>query len=137
MLTLIVIVFVIGYLAITTEHTIKVNKAASALITGVLLWTIYILFSPDKELVIESLNHHLGDVSGILFFLLGAMRISTTGGEMLKVADWAWTRGIVNIAGMWSKIARIAKVRNFFIVLIYWSGDINNLSSIGTTGLLP
>jgi len=75
MLTLIVIVFVIGYLAITTEHTIKVNKAASALITGVLLWTIYILFSPDKELVIESLNHHLGDVSGILFFLLGAMTI--------------------------------------------------------------
>ena len=75
MLTLIVIVFVIGYLAITTEHTIKVNKAASALITGVLLWTIYILFSSDKELVIESLNHHLGDVSGILFFLLGAMTI--------------------------------------------------------------
>ena len=75
MLTLIAIVFVIGYLAITTEHTIKVNKAASALITGVLLWTIYILFSPDKELVIESLNHHLGDVSGILFFLLGAMTI--------------------------------------------------------------
>jgi len=75
MLTLIAIVFVIGYLAITTEHTIKVNKAASALITGVLLWTIYILFSSDKELVIESLNHHLGDVSGILFFLLGAMTI--------------------------------------------------------------
>lgn len=75
MLTLIAIIFVIGYLAITTEHTIKINKAASALITGVLLWTIYIIFSPNKEIVIESLNHHLGDVSGILFFLLGAMTI--------------------------------------------------------------
>jgi hypothetical protein len=32
MLTVIAIIFVIGYLAITTEHTIKINKAASTFI---------------------------------------------------------------------------------------------------------
>jgi len=73
--TLIIIVFVIGYIAIATEHNIKVNKAAAALVTGVLVWTVYIMFTPDKELVSEQLTHHLGELSGILFFLLGAMTI--------------------------------------------------------------
>ncbi|HLN73777.1 MAG TPA: sodium:proton antiporter NhaD [Prolixibacteraceae bacterium] len=71
----IILIFVLGYLAIATEHINKVNKAASALVTGVLVWTVYILFSPDKEAVNESLTHHMGNLSGILFFLLGAMTI--------------------------------------------------------------
>lgn len=75
MFELVIISFVLGYLAITFEHSIKVNKAAIALITGVVCWSIYIMFQADKEIVIESLNHHLGDISGILFFLLGAMTI--------------------------------------------------------------
>lgn len=75
MTTLITIIFILGYLAIATEHSIKINKAASALVTGVLCWTVYILGSPDKELVSEELTHHLGELSGILFFLLGAMTI--------------------------------------------------------------
>lgn len=41
MLTVVIIVFVIGYLAIIFEHQIHVNKAASAIITGVLCWTLY------------------------------------------------------------------------------------------------
>ncbi len=36
-----VAVFVIGYLAIALEHPIKIDKAASALITGALCWGIY------------------------------------------------------------------------------------------------
>ncbi len=72
---LIILVFVIGYMAIAFEHTIKINKAASALISGILSWTIFILFSDDKAFVEEELTHHLGEVSGILFFLLGAMTI--------------------------------------------------------------
>ncbi|MCG3165256.1 MAG: Na(+)/H(+) antiporter NhaD [Bacteroidia bacterium] len=72
---LLITVFVLGYIAIASEHTIKINKAATALITGVLCWTIYILFSPDKHLVSEELIHHLGELSGILFFLMGAMTI--------------------------------------------------------------
>lgn len=75
MVFLIIAAFVIGYLAIALEHTIKVNKAASALITGVICWTFYILFTPAKETVVDNLLHHLGDLSQILFFLLGAMTI--------------------------------------------------------------
>jgi Na+/H+ antiporter NhaD/arsenite permease-like protein len=75
MTTLIIIIFVLGYIAIATEHSIKINKAASALVTGVLCWTVYILVSPDKDLVSEELTQHLGELSGILFFLLGAMTI--------------------------------------------------------------
>ena len=71
----IILTFILGYIAITLEHTIKVNKAASALVTGVLCWTFYIMFQPDKEVVSEQLMEHLGEVSGILFFLLSAMTI--------------------------------------------------------------
>ncbi len=72
---IILIVFVLGYLAIALEHPIKINKAASALLTGVLCWTIYILFSHDPEHVNHQLVEHLGEVSEILFFLMGAMTI--------------------------------------------------------------
>ena len=75
MLTSLVIIFLVGYVVITLEHSIKINKAATALITGVLCWTIYIVMSPDKQMVNESLAHHLGELSGILFFLLGAMAV--------------------------------------------------------------
>lgn len=72
---LIITIFILGYVAIAVEHSIKINKAATALVTGVLCWTVYILFSPDKHIVTEELTHHLGELSGILFFLLGAMTI--------------------------------------------------------------
>lgn len=71
----IIIIFILGYLAIALEHPIRINKAASALITGVLCWTVYIINAPDAHHVNEQLLEHLGDISGILFFLLGAMTI--------------------------------------------------------------
>lgn len=73
MVTLIVCIFVFGYLAITLEHSLKINKAASALLTGVLCWLVYIVSSADKHAVVHALDRHMGEVSGILFFLLGAM----------------------------------------------------------------
>ena len=73
--TVIIIIFILGYLAIALEHVTKVNKAAPALITGVLCWTIYMTQSGDTEASVESLLHHLGEISSILFFLLGAMTI--------------------------------------------------------------
>ena len=73
--TLIIIVFVVGYIAIAFEHPLKLNKAASALITGVLCWTIYMLQSDSTHTVSEELLHHLGEIASILFFLLGAMTI--------------------------------------------------------------
>ena len=75
MVLLIIATFIIGYIAIAFEHTIKINKAASALITGVVCWTFYIVFTGNKDLVVENLLHHLGNLSQILFFLLGAMTI--------------------------------------------------------------
>jgi Na+/H+ antiporter NhaD/arsenite permease-like protein len=72
---LITFIFILGYLAIVTEHKIRVNKAASALIAGALAWTIFILFSPVKEVVTEAIGEHMTDISGILFFLIGAMTI--------------------------------------------------------------
>ena len=75
MIAAIVIVFVLGYIAIAFEHPLKLNKAASALITGVLCWTIYVFHAPAAEVVSEELLHHLGEIASILFFLLGAMTI--------------------------------------------------------------
>lgn len=72
---IIIIVFVIGYIAIAFEHSLQLNKAASALITGVLCWTLYILQSNSSDKVNEELLHHLGEIASILFFLLGAMTI--------------------------------------------------------------
>jgi Na+/H+ antiporter NhaD/arsenite permease-like protein len=75
MTVLIVILFVVGYLAIAFEHPIKINKAATALLTGVLCWSAFALLQNDKLLVSENLAHHLSEIAGILFFLLGAMVI--------------------------------------------------------------
>ena len=70
-----IIVFAAGYLAIMLEHPLRVNKAASALLTGTLCWTVYVLGQPDKALVIHQLGEQLSDISAILFFLLGAMTV--------------------------------------------------------------
>lgn len=72
---LIISIFIIGYIAIAFEHSIKINKSASALLTGVLCWTVYILAGNEQHLVSEELSAHLGELSGILFFLMGAMTI--------------------------------------------------------------
>ncbi len=75
MIITILFIFIAGYIAIAFEHPLKVNKAASALITGVLCWTVYILQAGDKHIVSEELLHGFGEIASILFFLLGAMTI--------------------------------------------------------------
>ena len=87
MYLLMIIIFVIGYVFIALEHTFKIDKAASAVLTGVLTWTA-LVFGKDAILgtelahgsdlmhyVEESLLEHLGEIGEILFFLLGAMTI--------------------------------------------------------------
>ena len=54
-----IVIFVLGYLAIALEHPIKVDKAASALITGVLVWTLFVLSGADQHFIEEHLLHHL------------------------------------------------------------------------------
>lgn len=72
---IIIIIFIVGYLLITLEHSIGVNKAATALVTGVLCWVAYLFSSSDLHIVSEQLMEHLGEVAGILFFLMGAMTV--------------------------------------------------------------
>jgi Na+/H+ antiporter NhaD/arsenite permease-like protein len=76
MLTILIsAVFILGYVAIAFETAIKLNKAASALITGVLCWTIYMFYIPIPQDGNKELLEKLGEISSILFFLLGAMTI--------------------------------------------------------------
>jgi NhaD family Na+/H+ antiporter len=75
MLVAIIVVFILGYLCIALESFLKINKAAIALLTGVLCWTLYIFSQNEKDLVTSELIEHLGNLSQILFFLLGAMTI--------------------------------------------------------------
>lgn len=102
MFILMVIIFVLGYIAIALEHPLKIDKTATALVIGTLTWVAYIFGAADifnsglsiawNDFVIthpESLNtegmlafivhhqiiEHLGEIAEILFFLLGAMTI--------------------------------------------------------------
>jgi NhaD family Na+/H+ antiporter len=76
MYTIVIVVFILGYLAITLEHSLKVNKTASALFTGIILWVIYAIGHQSEILEINiELSHHLGKITEILFFLWGAMTV--------------------------------------------------------------
>lgn len=75
MIILLLGIFVLGYTAIAFENSIKISKTATALITGVLCWLVYIYFSSNKIEVNQALLSHLGDISSILFFLMGAMTV--------------------------------------------------------------
>lgn len=96
MFYLMILIFVVGYTAIALEHPLKVNKSATALLLGVVLWVL--LMFGGQELLVNTdafkkylsevaggtfsdwlahyaLLEHLGEISEIIFFLLGAMTI--------------------------------------------------------------
>lgn len=90
---LIICVFLVGYLFITLEELVKVNKVVPAMLMCVCSWVLYTFGAADfvstqhphlwaevqhdvatfvrERLLIE----HLGDIAGTLFFLMGAMTI--------------------------------------------------------------
>lgn len=69
-------IFIVGYLLIAFEHPVKINKSAIAIVTGVLCWTIYAVGSNNSiEHISRQLAEHFGEISAILFFLLGVMTI--------------------------------------------------------------
>jgi Na+/H+ antiporter NhaD/arsenite permease-like protein len=84
---IIIIVFVLGYLAITLEHNLHIDKLIPALAMMAILWAMIALGHMDvfdidavnKKLlpthIEEALLHHLGKTAEILVFLLGAMTI--------------------------------------------------------------
>lgn len=95
----IVVVFVLGYLAITLEHSLKIDKLVPALVMMALAWTgvafglesftgwfdshsskliegFSSLLPEEKHHLLEStLLHHFGKTCEILIFLIGAMTI--------------------------------------------------------------
>jgi Na+/H+ antiporter NhaD/arsenite permease-like protein len=73
---LLLIIFVLGYLCIAMEHFLKIDKAATAVTTGVLCWVIFALgYGGDMHELNEGLTLKLGEIGSILFFLLSAMTI--------------------------------------------------------------
>jgi Na+/H+ antiporter NhaD/arsenite permease-like protein len=89
-------VFVLGYVIIALEHPLKIDKAATALFTGMVLWALYMFGAgsilPNSPAFAEYLHanpggnyadfighheiyEHLAEISTILFVLLGAMTI--------------------------------------------------------------
>ena len=84
--TIVVIVFVLGYLAITLEHNLKIDKLIPALGMMAILWAIIALTHMEVYDIIPGVGkeshhlegvllHHLGKTAEILVFLLGAMTI--------------------------------------------------------------
>lgn len=95
----IILVFILGYLAITIEHPLKLDKTVPALLMAAIMWALLAigfhqgffnvidthenvfnyLAATDKEHVDEGftnlLLHHLGKTAEILVFLIGAMTI--------------------------------------------------------------
>lgn len=97
MTTIIVLIFILGYLSIVFEHPLKLNKTVPALLMAALIWAVLAIgFSNGWFNVIDtsgqtfnflvggekamngfegSLLHHLGATAEILIFLIGAMTI--------------------------------------------------------------
>src|SRR5690606_32602672 len=97
MTAMIILVFVIGYLTITLEHPLKLDKTVPALIMAALIWAILavgfvngwfdVVDTDDKvfsfltggEAAMDgfqgTLLHHFGKTAEILIFLIGAMTI--------------------------------------------------------------
>lgn len=62
---LIILIFVAGYLAIAFEHSIKINKTASALLAGVICWTLFALSSPSASVLGSSAFAEYLKISGL------------------------------------------------------------------------
>ncbi|NJY63175.1 sodium:proton antiporter [Salinimicrobium sp. CDJ15-81-2] len=98
MISLIIVIFILGYLAITLEHPLQLDKAVSALLMSTIIWGIIAfgfnngwlsvvdahgeVFNINRGELPEqlwgfkaNLMHHFSTVSEILFFLIGAMTI--------------------------------------------------------------
>lgn len=56
MATAMILIFVLGYLAIALEHPLHINKAASAILTGVLCWTALVF---GQENILGALGHEV------------------------------------------------------------------------------
>ncbi len=139
--TLMIVLFLIGYTVIALEHPLKINKTATALMLGVILWVCavaggegilvdtsslrdYLMNNPGSSftdwLVHSQLIHALGEVAEILFFLMGAMTI-------VELID---TEGGFSV--ITDKIATTKKVKLLWVTSIlafFMSAVLDNLTT--------
>ena len=120
MMVALVIIFIIGYLLITLEHAIHINKSAIALITAVLSWTILVMNPANKEAALETLGHHFSGVAEIVFFLLGAMTIV----ELIDAHD-----GFQNITEKIKTTNKTKFIWTISLVTFFLSAVLDNLTS--------
>ncbi|WP_027077421.1 sodium:proton antiporter NhaD [Maribacter antarcticus] len=130
--TIIIIVFLAGYLAITLEHNLKIDKLIPALAMMAILWAIIALnhmsvFEVNTELrelepthIDEILLHHLGKTAEILVFLLGAMTIV----EIIDYFD-----GFATIKGFIRTRSKKKLLWLFSILAFILSAIIDNLTA--------
>lgn len=128
----VIIVFVLGYLAITLEHNLKIDKLIPALAMMAVSWAIISLghlevFEVDAVLhklmpthVDEILLHHLGKTSEILVFLIGAMTIV----EIIDYFD-----GFSTIKGFVKTKSKVRLLWVFSFLAFILSAIIDNLTA--------
>mgnify|MGYP003111098069 FL=1 len=93
--------FIAGYMIIALEHVVKIDKAATALFIGVVLWVIVAHTGVDFSETIISLKEHFEEIAEILFFLLGAMTIVE----------------LIDIHNGFEIILRVIKTRSMLVLL--------------------
>ena len=120
MVILLLSTFIVGYLLITLEHAIHINKAAIALITAVLCWTILVLNPSSKVAALSAIGHHLSGVAEIVFFLLGAMTIV----ELIDAHD-----GFQNITEKIKTNNKSKFIWTISLVTFFLSAVLDNLTS--------
>lgn len=120
MIPFLILVFISGYLLITLEHSIHINKAATALITAVICWTILVLSPEIKQEALNALSHHLSSIAEIVFFLLGAMTIV----ELIDAHD-----GFQNITEKIKTTNKSKLIWTIAFVTFFLSAVLDNLTS--------
>ena len=130
--TLILVVFFLGYLAITLEHNLKIDKLVPALAMMAILWALISLMhlpvfdidtitrSLHETHIEEILLHHLGKTAEILVFLLGAMTIV----EIIDYFD-----GFATIKGFIRTNVKVKLLWIFSILAFILSAIIDNLTA--------
>lgn len=74
--SLMILTFVIGYIAIAMEHVTRINKTSIALLMAIICWTLqFINQAKTSENNLQYLSEHIGSISQVIFFLLGALTI--------------------------------------------------------------
>ncbi|MFL2639269.1 MAG: sodium:proton antiporter NhaD [Flavobacteriaceae bacterium] len=129
---IIISIFILGYILITVEHYIKIDKLIPALAMMAIMWAVVSLghlpvFDINTELlqlvpthIDEALLHHLGKTAEILVFLLGAMTI-------VEIIDFF--RGFLGIKRLVKTRSKVKLLWIFGFLAFFLSAIIDNLTA--------